>query len=481
MESDTLRNRKPAVAGSFYPADRDNLLKTIESLFSSAAKSENLANIRAVIVPHAGYVYSGTVAASAFNQLQPEHVYDNVFIIGSSHHSSFNGASIYTDGNFITPLGVARVDLDLARELVSDHSDIFINNPDVQNNEHSLEVQVPFLQYIYDEKLKIIPIVIATHQTSTVHKIAEALAPYFKGNNLFVISTDFSHYPDYESAYTIDNLTANAILMNSPDAFLSVLDDNNSKRIPNLATSICGWTSVLTLLDITENLPNAKFHQIIYKNSGDAEIGDKDRVVGYHAIALTSGINEALNKQEEEYLTPEEKRVLLHLARVTIAEYLSSGKIPDAGSSPGITEKLMAPAGAFVTLTKDRKLRGCIGQFNADRPLYRIVQEMAVSAATRDYRFVNVKDDELRELEIEISVLTPMRRIQSVDEIVLGKHGLYIRKGNSSGTYLPQVANQTTWNVEEFVSHCSRDKAGIGWDGWRDAELYVYEAYVFGE
>ena len=147
----------------------------------------------------------------------------------------------------------------------------------------------------------------------------------------------------------------------------------------------------------------------------------------------------------------------------------------------GFTQKMLAPSGAFVTLTIDGKLRGCIGRFDADQPLYKMVQEMAVSAATRDYRFSRLTKKELGQAHIEISVLTPMKKILSPDEIVLGKHGIYVKKGSRGGTFLPQVASQTNWTVEEFLGHCARDKAGIGWDGWKDADLYTYEAYVFGE
>jgi AmmeMemoRadiSam system protein B/AmmeMemoRadiSam system protein A len=482
MEGDILRNRKPAVAGTFYPKSRENLHKTIENHFSAASPNRNLDNVKAIIAPHAGYIYSGTIAASAFNQLQPGHIYDNVFIIGSSHHASFDGASIFTQGNFITPLGIAKVNLDLTRELVSLHSEIFVNNPEVQNIEHSLEVQVPFLQFIYKEKLQIVPIIIATQNVKTIREIAVILFPFYNSNNLFLISTDFSHYPDYESAYTIDKHTANAILANSPDAFLSVLKENSLKGIPDLATSICGWTSVLTLLNITEKAAGTKYHAIAYKNSGDVSIGNREHVVGYYAIAVTDTPAEPIIKEEEAFLTQDDKMELLHIARDTIGKYLETGRIVDAGSTSSLTTRLLSPASAFVTLSKDKKLRGCIGHFNTDKPLFRVVQEMAVSAATRDYRFAGIEKEELDKIRIEISVLTPMRRIQSIKEIVLGKHGIYIKKGSSSGTFLPQVADQTDWNAEEFVSHCSRDKAGIGWDGWKeDAEIYVYEAYVFGD
>jgi AmmeMemoRadiSam system protein A len=144
-------------------------------------------------------------------------------------------------------------------------------------------------------------------------------------------------------------------------------------------------------------------------------------------------------------------------------------------------DALRMPCGAFVTINKHGTLRGCIGRFDASEPLYKVVQEMVIASATRDYRFRPVEEGEVKDLEIEISVLTPMRKISSIDEFQLGKQGIYIRKGSRSGTFLPQVAQETGWTREEFLGHCAQDKAGIGWNGWKDAEWYVYEALVFGE
>jgi AmmeMemoRadiSam system protein A len=138
-------------------------------------------------------------------------------------------------------------------------------------------------------------------------------------------------------------------------------------------------------------------------------------------------------------------------------------------------------AGAFVTLKENGELRGCIGRFTADIPLYQVIEEMAISSSTQDNRFLPVTAKEIDKLEIEISVLSPMKKISSIDEIVMGKHGIYIKKGWYSGTFLPQVATETGWSREEFLGHCARDKAGIGWDGWKDAEIYTYEACVFSE
>jgi hypothetical protein len=146
-----------------------------------------------------------------------------------------------------------------------------------------------------------------------------------------------------------------------------------------------------------------------------------------------------------------------------------------------LSAPLKTPCGAFVTLNKNQNLRGCIGRFDAIQPLWKVVQEMAMAAATQDYRFSKVEPNEIDQLKIEISVLTPLKRIQSADEFIMGKQGIYIRKGKASGTFLPQVANQTKWSKEEFLGHCSEDKAGIGWNGWKSAELYTYEALVFGE
>lgn len=481
MVDDSLINRKPAVSGSFYPASYDALMKQIEKHFNDAAPGRDLENIVAVIVPHAGYVYSGTVAASAFKQLPPGKKYDNIFIIGSSHHASFDGAALYVEGNFMTPLGIAKVNIPLSRQLIRDNPGLFISSPGAHAPEHSLEVEIPFLQYLYKDDIQIVPIILGTQKPSTCKKIAGVLKPYLNDQNLFVISTDFSHYPSYEDAVSVDASTANAILANSASNFINAIENNESKGIHNLVTSICGWTSMLTLLDITEKIPGAEYHKISYMNSGDASIGDKDRVVGYNALVLTmKSMNTRQNINENYSLTENEKEQLLQTARNTIKNYLENGTATSI-TAQGYSEKLLTHSGAFVTLTENGALRGCIGQFTSDRPLYEVIQDMAIAAATKDYRFKPLTKEELGKTEIEISVLTPLHRIQSINEIVLGKHGIYIKKGYHSGTFLPQVARDTGWSLEDFLGHCARDKAGIGWDGWKDAELYTYEAYVFKE
>lgn len=470
-------NRKAYAAGKFYAGSRSGLQADLELLFEKAI-GRKYDDVRAIIVPHAGYPYSGIVAASGYSQVDPDRQFDHVFVIASSHTAYYRGASIYDRGNYETPLGEVTVDRELAGKLIRDH-DVFSYQAKAHLTEHSLEVQLPFLQYHLKKPFSIIPIVIGSQEAGVSAEIAEALKPYFNERNLFVISTDFSHYPEYEDAKDVDGRTAEAVTSNSKETFLKVLRENESEGIPNLATAMCGWTSVLTLLNLTEGDPGMQYHKVQYMNSGDANYyPDKNRVVGYYALAVTGPLQEKTGMSFR--LTQKDRNDLLGIARLTMEEYVAYGRTPELNTS-NFSDLIKTPCGAFVTLNKDGQLRGCIGRFEAVEPLYEVVQQMAIAASTRDHRFPKVKTEEFDDIEIEISVLTPMKKIASIDEIVPGKHGIYIRKGSSSGTFLPQVATETGWTVEEFLGHCARDKAGIGWDGWREADIYVYEALVFHE
>ena len=464
-------DRQPAVAGKFYPATEKELKTTLKTLFSKA-KPRSVGNVLGVICPHAGYVFSGEVAASGYNQVDPDKQFDNVFIIASSHQVFFDGASVYSKGDYITPLGKVKVNLELAGKLIKENP-VFTYNPDADKTEHSIEVQVPFLQYHLKKNFRLVPIVIGTQSKETCKQIAAALKPYFMEGNLFVFSTDFSHYPSYSDAKIADKATCDAIASGSADKLLKVLDDYRKKDIPNLATNLCGWTSILTLLEITGQDKSFKITPVHYMNSGDSGYGDKKQVVGYWSLAV-SGESDSFN------FTGQEKIKLLRIARKTIEHYLAENKIPEDDPAD-YTGNLTIKAGAFVTLKKHGELRGCIGRFNADIPIYKLISQMAVASATQDSRFERVTSKELPYLDIEISVLSPMKKITSSAEIIPGKHGIYMKKGYSSGTFLPQVAIETGWNTEEFLGHCARDKAGIGWDGWKGAELFIYEACIFSE
>jgi AmmeMemoRadiSam system protein A len=349
-------------------------------------------------------------------------------------------------------------------------SELFIEHNEAHENEHSIEVQLPFLQYKLGENILLVPIILGTHEPEICMKLASVLKKWFTPENLWIISTDFSHYPEYENAKIVDQFTANAICSNQPKILQAVLKENKNLAIDKLATSLCGWTSVLTLLYMTEN-EGFDFKKIFYQNSGDAKLyGNKDRVVGYWSITVY--------KQPVDFrISPEEKKVLTENARNSIIYYVKNGVagkiIPTIGE--GILNEI---TGAFVSIYVNNKLRGCIGNFAKKKTLNELVQEMAVSAS-HDRRFEPIKPDELDKMKLEISVLSALRKIDNINEIELGKHGIYIKHASGSGTFLPQVATKTGWNLEEFLGHCSRDKAGIGWEGWKNADIFVYEAIVF--
>ena len=469
------RVRMPAVAGAFYPADADTLRETVVSFLSEASSAEADKEVQAVIVPHAGYVYSGSTASEAIKAIPSDAVYKRIFLLGPSHRAAFDGASVNNAfDSYATPLGQVKVDNEAVDALL--HADpVFTYVPEAHAREHCLEVQLPFLQVHLQHVPPIVPVIIGTQDLAKLRRIAQALQPYFTSDNLFVISSDFSHYPSYEDANRVDKVTGEAIESGSLRKFLDALEKNARKGVPRLATSACGQSPIAVLLLLMEGRNDLQVRHLAYCNSGDAVYGDKDRVVGYHAFSI-------VKKAEADAfaLTGEERAQLLQIARKSI-DYELARKTDLPYDSTKMSPALKEHCGAFVTLHKGGKLRGCIGNLIGFLPLYRLVANMAKLAAFEDPRFYPVKESEMKDIDIEISVLSPLRKIQSIDEFQLGRHGIYIIKGEHRGTFLPQVAKETGWTKEEFLGHCARDKAGLAWNGWKDAELYVYEAIVFGE
>ena len=472
-------NREPVVrpatqANRFYTGDARELSEEVDSLLALHRGETVYRDVAALIVPHAGYYFSDNVAAAAYMAMPKDKQYKRIFLLGPSHHEWLDGASVNTEADYYaTPLGQVKVDRETALALTAADS-VFRYESKAHDREHCLEVQLPFLQRRFgdgkstqtseDSVPSIVPIIISTNDFQKLKRIAEALKPYLTEENLFIVSSDFSHYPKYEDACKVDARTGKAVESGDVEQFIAALEENARRGVPGLATSACGELAIATLLMMIDSTYEVK--HLMYQNSGDAEESDHSRVVGYHAFAI-------VRKSSQEFsLSEDEKRTLKEIALTSIKDSLNGKPIAE---HPSLTTTLRQKCGAFVSLHKHGRLRGCIGHFGEDMPLHEIVAEMARAAAFEDPRFMPVTADELS----DISVLTPMRRIQSLDEFELHRHGIYIRKGYRSGTYLPQVADEVNWTKEEFVSHCAQDKAGIGWDGWKDAELYVYEAIVF--
>ena len=489
-----LKVRPATQANRFYTGDARELSEEVDSLLALHAKDRKYEQVAALIVPHAGYYFSGNVAAAAYQSIPNNVQYKRIFLLGPSHHEWLDGASVNTGFDYYsTPLGNVRVDVETALRLTTNCTNdtnsiskpdrtnktdsVFFYNPKAHDREHCLEVQLPFLQRFFTlhsslltkDVPPIVPIIISTNDFRKLQRIAETLKPYMTEENLFVVSSDFSHYPKYEDACEVDARTGKAVESGDVERFIAQLEENARSGVKNLSTSACGELAIATLMLMMQD-GGYEVKHLLYQNSGDIDNHDHSRVVGYHAFAIL--------RKSEFSLNDEEKRMLKDIALTSIKDSLDGKRI----AQPTLNSKLStlnSKCGAFVSLHKQGRLRGCIGHFGEDVPLHEIVAEMARAAAFEDPRFMPVTRDELDDIDIEISVLTPMRRIQSLDEFQLHKHGIYIKKGYRSGTFLPQVADEVNWTKEEFVGHCAQDKAGIGWDGWKDAELYVYEAIVF--
>ena len=486
MNSCNGQTKEPVVrpatqANRFYEGNAQRLSQEVDSFLTLHKGSTDSQRVAALIVPHAGYYYSGNVAASAYMTLNPKRPYKRIFLLGPSHHEWLDGASVNTAADYYaTPLGNVKVDRETAMKLTTDFTNftnlsattdltdsVFFYRPEAHDREHCLEVQLPFLQRRLGDVPPIVPIIISTNDFQKLKRMAEVLKPYFTDENLFIISSDFSHYPTYEDAYEVDGRTGKAIESGNVGQFIETIEANARSGKRNLATSACGEFAIITLMLMLDSQYEVK--HLMYQNSGDIGDTDHSRVVGYHSFAILRGEEKTFS------LSDEEKRALKEIALQSIKDSLDGNPIAKPSPLFHLSEK----CGAFVSLHKHGHLRGCIGHFGEDTPLYEIVAEMARAAAFEDPRFMPVSREELDDIDIEISVLTPMRRIQSLDEFELHRHGIYIRKGYRSGTFLPQVADEVNWTKEEFVGHCSQDKAGLGWNGWKDAELYVYEAIVF--
>lgn len=482
MKDKNEKIREPAVAGTFYPSSESELNSMIEDFFAKVELPELDKYIRALIVPHAGYVYSGQVAAYGYKTLEgkdpsaDEAGINRVILIGNSHQALFDGISVYEKGYYKTPLGKVEIDEDLTKKIINSNEKISFRE-EVHQNEHSLEVQLPFLQKVLGKGWKIVPIIMGSDKPETVNILINVLKNLIDDNTLLIASSDLSHYPEYEDAQYSDNKVIEAILTGKIENLRNTISQLEQENISNLQTCACGQGSIEVVMGLMKN-KNIKL--LKYANSGDVAIGDpptgeagKSQVVGYGAIVFMTG-------QSESKLGQKEQKRLLEIARQSVETYIKESRtIKFEESSSALNKSL----GAFVTLKKYGQLRGCIGIFEPNIPLYQVVAETAISSAVNDARFTPVTKDELDELEYEISVLSPLKKVDSWKDIEIGKHGVQIKKGLRSGVFLPQVATENNWDLDTFMSVLCTQKAGLSADCWKDdeTEIYVFTAQVFGE
>jgi len=443
--------KEPSVAGTFYPADKNTLKESVEGFLSKVENKNQSGRLIAIISPHAGYVFSGQVAAYGYKNIKGSDI-KKVILIGPSHHIDFKGAAVYTKGNFKTPLGNVKINERLAEGLLNEAADVRFY-PEAFEKEHSIEVQLPFLQAALKD-FTIVPILVGSPTRQTFDHLILRLTEILDEKTLLIASTDLSHYHDYLTANKMDSKIISAIER------LSVMDTERLLRTNE--AELCGGFPVLITMAVSRQAGANLGVLFKYANSGDVT-NDREKVVGYASIGL--------------YKTPftdEEKKGLLDLARNAITGYVTNGKIPEVEIK---NPKLKTDGAVFVTIKTNGFLRGCIGHIQPIMPLYQSVIKNAIDACSSDPRFPPMRKEELKDMDIEISILSPLEPLKDVKNIQIGKHGLVIVKGMQRGVLLPQVAEELGWDRDTFLEQICL-KAGLAKGAWKDAELYTFTAEI---
>ncbi len=488
--------KQPNVAGAFYPDNPAELSQMIDGFLATANPEAIQGDIFALISPHAGYGYSGQVAIYGYKLIKGK-PYQTVIVIGPSHQYGFSGVSIYPEGKFLTPLGDLEIDKEFTQKLLSKDKEILFQ-PAAFVKEHSVEVQLPFLQKVLTTNFsaterggpamhygwKIVPIVMGDCPLATCQKLAGLLKEAIgeRKDVLVVASTDMYHGYDYQEAEIIDNLTLSYLKNMDAEGLYYGLREGKLQ--------LCGGFGVVSTLILAKELGHHQLKVLNYTNSAIVT-GKKTKgiwTVGYSSCVIDKETPNPIGRigvplsaeGERAMLNKEQRKRLLEIARNSIEVYLKTGKKLEVSETDPVLLKEM---GAFVTLHKHSELRGCIGNLVGNQPLYLTIRDMAIEAATGDPRFLAVGLDELKDIEIEISALSVMQRIDDPAKIQLGLHGVLVRRGFSSGVFLPQVATETGWTKEEFLSNLCSHKAGLAPDAWKDksTEIYVFTAEVFSE
>lgn len=470
--------REPAVAGQFYPAEATRLRSMVDLMLVQADPITLPGKIIGIQVPHAGIEFSGRTAAKAYKLIQGMDSL-TVIMLGPSHRVDIKQAAVFDRGFWRTPLDEVPVDEEIAEQLLKEES-FFARLPSAHYQEHSLEVQLIFLQRVI-KSFKIVPIMLLFPSYEECLRVGKAVAKVAKEKKVLLLaSSDLYHGYFYEEARASDSLTLNVMQQLDPQQFYQVVQESYRKDKP----VACGGHAIVALMIASRELGANKAVVLDHTNSNDVLNQRGGYCVGYSAVAFVEAKDEPGDEKQKANSTPEElnyeeRESLLTIARQTIETYLRTGARPEV--TP-LTERLKRKQGVFVTLHKRGELCGCIGYVEGIKPLYLAVQDMAISAATEDPRFPPVTLAELPDIDIEITVLSPLRKIDSPDSVVVGKHGLVIRKGFYSGLLLPQVPIEQNWNREQFLAHTCL-KAGLPPDAFKDpkTELYVFTGEVFGE
>jgi len=471
-----------SLAGSWYPENRQVLEEEIEGYLAKVDLTP-LDNILALILPHAGYRYSGPTAAWGVKQLAGKR-FSRVIVMGPTHrHAMRDLASLPGVTHYSTPLGEVPLDVDFIDNLKK--SRFFKTLEQVHESEHSVQIEIPFLQKALGD-FKLVPIVVGQIEPETAHKMAQELRKLMDKDTLVVVSSDFTHYgsrfgytpfhdDEKENIEKLDMRAGDLILAGDLVGFANFLKETGA--------TICGRCPIMILLAM---LPESAKAKLLHYDTSGSMTGDYKNSVSYASFAFTGKWKNGESVKEkdpsEEILSPEDKKQLLRLARRTLEHYLAHRQVPSPKElGVEITESMKTVMGVFVTLKTKGRLRGCIGEIMPFRPLYQAVQAQAVNAGVRDRRFPPVKSGDTKDIQFEISALTPPKTLESWEDIMVGKHGVVLKKNGRQSVFLPQVAPEQGWNRDTMLNHLAQ-KAGLPANAWRKgASFDVFEAIVFHE
>lgn len=476
----TSSTMQPVLSDSWYPSSRDELRTMLTTMHTTARATYNETppsnTLRALIVPHASYYYSGAIATAAYQLIDPQY-YQRIILLAPSHHVEFAGILMPTHTEYQLPNGIVPFDNKSMRTLI--HNPLFAFD---NAHEHAIEIQLP-LVHQYAPHAQIIPLLVGNVSQEQLLSIAESLKPLITTKTLIIVSSDMTHYGarfDYTPfndnqvlhVKSLDNTALQSILAYDPHSFATL--------IHNTGATICGRTPIAILLTLlSQGMCGTDLHATVvaYGTSKDVSPpSHDDSFVTYASVAFTNSTP----------LPPSlfEKKELLAYARTTLTG-LFDNTHTDTLNLPILTPYLQSHQGAFVTLYKKtpanpKELRGCIGKITSQKPLYKTVADMTRAAALHDSRFEPVTADELPAIRVEVSVLSEPKEVASYKDIVLHKHGIILSVGNASALFLPQVAKEHHFGTVEHTLEQLSIKAGLQPDGWRsrNALLSVFEATI---
>lgn len=465
--------------GPWYPADAAGLRRMLDGFFAPLPPPEKGIRVRGIVAPHAGYAYSGRCAAKAYASLSPDQGIRRVILMGSSHHSGFQGACVADYEAWATPLGRVAVDLPACRALA--RASRFTSDRRLMLREHSLENQLPFLQRELGEGFRVVPILFGSLRREDFAAMAEAIAPLVDDSTLLVASSDLTHFGE-GFGYTPFRRDLAASLEKLDRGFIDPILHLDFKRLADYrertGITACGFVPIGVLIRLLEK-QGVQARLADYYRSGDLN-GDYSTSVSYGSILFFSGSA----APGSDRLDRNEQKLLLELARSTLRDRIQ-GKttVNDLGARFAGRHRLTQEAGVFVTLRERGELRGCIGSIVGVEPLWQGVAANVLRAAFEDPRFAPLAARELDAVDIEISVMTPLRPARDWRSIRLRTDGVVIRDGGAQAVFLPQVAAETGWGLEEFLGQLCL-KAGLPRDTFRTSrtmQFFVFQAQVFGE